>query len=45
MIRSEKEKMLSGQSYDCTYPELLERWHEAKQLLSAYNVPSTDTPC
>lgn len=43
MIRSEKEKMLAGEPYDCTDPELLARWHEAKRLQAAYNAaPSTD---
>jgi Acetyltransferase (isoleucine patch superfamily) len=32
MIRSEKEKMLAGEFYDAGDPELLERWHKAKDL-------------
>lgn len=45
MIRSEKEKMLAGEPYDCTDPGLLARWHEAKRLQSLYNAaPTTDVP-
>lgn len=45
MIRSEKEKMLAGEPYDCTDPGLLARWHEAKRLQSLYNAaPTTDLP-
>ena len=41
---TEKEKMLSGEPYDCTDPVLLARWHEAKRLQSQYNAtPTTDT--
>lgn len=41
---TEKEKMLSGELYDCTDPVLLARWHEAKRLQSQYNAtPTTDT--
>ena len=36
--------MLAGEVYDCTDPQLLNRWHEAKQLQQAYNSTlSTDT--
>lgn len=42
-MKTEKEKMLAGEVYDCTDPELLERWHKAKALQMAYNsTPSTD---
>lgn len=34
---TEKEKMLFGQLYDCGDPELLERWHLAKDLVRNYN--------
>lgn len=34
---TEREKMLSGQLYDCADPELMERWHLAKDLVRAYN--------
>lgn len=41
---TEKEKMLSGEPYDCTDSVLLARWHEAKRLQSQYNAtPTTDT--
>ena len=30
--RSEKEKMLAGELYDCGAPELINRWHRAKDL-------------
>lgn len=32
MMLSEKKKMLAGEPYDCGDPELLERWHKAKEL-------------
>ncbi len=35
---TEKEKMLSGQLYDCGDPELLSRWHKAKNLTRDYNL-------
>ena len=35
---TEREKMLSGQLYDCGDPELLSRWHEAKDLMRDYNL-------
>jgi len=38
---TEKEKMLAGKIYDCGDPELMNRWHGAKQLLNEYN--QTDT--
>ncbi len=34
---TEKEKMLSGISYDCGDNELIERWHKAKKLQQEYN--------
>lgn len=43
-MKTEKEKMLAGEVYDCGAPELQKRWHIAKQLQQAYNsTPSTDT--
>lgn len=40
-MKSEKEKMLAGEIYDCGDHELITRWHKAKQLMKAYN--NTDT--
>ena len=34
---TEREKMLAGLLYDCGDPELLERWHKAKNLVREYN--------
>lgn len=34
---TEREKMLAGELYDCGDPELLDRWHKAKDLAAAYN--------
>lgn len=34
---TEREKMLAGELYDCGDPELLSRWHEAKDLMLLYN--------
>lgn len=34
---TEREKMLAGQMYDCGDSELLNRWHEAKNLVRDYN--------
>lgn len=34
---TEREKMLSGQLYDCGDPELLTQWHRAKDLVRCYN--------
>lgn len=43
MLKTEKEKMLSGEPYDCGDSELLGRWHKAKQLQREYNdTPSDD---
>jgi len=38
---TEKEKMLSGEFYDCGDAELIKRWHVAKKLLKEYNQTST----
>lgn len=35
--RTEREKMLSGELYDCGDAALLARWHRAKDLMLAYN--------
>jgi maltose O-acetyltransferase len=37
MKMTEREKMLAGELYDCGDPELLERWHKAKDLARDYN--------
>ena len=34
---TEKEKMLAGEIYDCGDPELIRRWHYAKELQLRYN--------
>ena len=34
---TEKEKMLSGEIYDCADIELITRWHLAKRLQQQYN--------
>lgn len=34
---TEREKMLAGLLYDCGDPELLARWHRAKDLVRDYN--------
>lgn len=40
---TEREKMPAGELYDCGDPELLERWHLAKDLIKQYNaLPSAD---
>lgn len=39
---TEREKMLSGQLYDCGDPELLERWHKAKNLMRDYNLTDSN---
>lgn len=40
---TEREKMLAGKLYDCGDPELLNRWHIAKDLVRDYNsVSSSD---
>ncbi len=38
---TEKQKMLAGELYDCADPELISRWHRAKDLEREYS--STDT--
>ncbi|MDL2223857.1 sugar O-acetyltransferase [Bacteroidales bacterium OttesenSCG-928-M06] len=40
-MKTEKEKMLAGEIYDCGDPDLLSRWHKAKQLQKEY--AQTDT--
>ena len=41
---TQREKMLAGELYDCGDPELLSRWHRAKDLIRDYNLTdSTDT--
>lgn len=35
---TEREKMLAGELYDCGDPELLNRWHIAKDLMRDYNL-------
>ena len=39
---TEREKMLAGQLYDCGDPELLNRWHQAKNLMRDYNLTNSD---
>lgn len=34
---TEREKMLTGQLYDCGDTELLTQWHKAKDLIRDYN--------
>ncbi len=42
-MKTEKEKMLAGEIYDCADAELISRWHKAKQLQKEYNnTPSDD---
>lgn len=36
--RSEKEKMLAGELYDCSDEQLLKQWHKAKDLVRDYNL-------
>lgn len=40
-MKTEKEKMLAGEYYDCSDPELLGRWHQAKKLMREYNQADT----
>lgn len=41
---TQREKMLAGELYDCGDPELLSRWHRAKDLIRDYNLTdSADT--
>ena len=40
---TEREKMLSGEIYDCGDKDLMQRWHKAKQLQKEYsNADTTD---
>jgi maltose O-acetyltransferase len=39
---TEKEKMLAGELYDCAHPDLINRWHKAKQLQQEYNNTLSD---
>lgn len=41
MEKTEKEKMLAGEIYDCGDPELQARWHLAKRLTLQYNQADT----
>nr|WP_215713255.1 sugar O-acetyltransferase [Akkermansia glycaniphila] len=36
-MMTEREKMLAGELYDCGDAELMNRWHEAKDLAREYN--------
>ena len=36
-MKSEKQKMLDGEPYDCGDHELITRWHEAKRIQTLYN--------
>ncbi len=38
---TEKEKMLNGELYSCTDPELSNRWHRAKELEREFNTVDT----
>lgn len=40
-MKSEREKMLSGEPYDCGDPELQARWHLAKDLIREFNNTNT----
>lgn len=35
-MKTEKEKMLAGEVYDCSDTELISRWHVAKKLMREY---------
>jgi maltose O-acetyltransferase len=41
-MKTEKEKMLSGEVYDPGDADLLARWHEAKRLMQRYNQCSSE---
>lgn len=41
-MKSEKDKMLAGEYYDCGDEDLLRRWHEAKRLQAEYNAAASD---
>jgi maltose O-acetyltransferase len=44
MYKTEKEKMLAGESYDTRDPELIKMYHKARKLMQVYNaLDSTDT--
>lgn len=38
-MKTEKEKMLAGEPYDCGDTELINRWHKAKQLQKNITIP------
>lgn len=40
-MKTEREKMLAGESYDCSDNELITRWHQAKQLTREYYLTDT----
>lgn len=40
-MKTEKEKMLAGELYNCGDTELITRWHKAKQLQQKYNQADT----
>lgn len=40
-MKSEREKMLAGEPYDCADPELLTRWHRAKDLIRELSAADT----
>ena len=40
-MKTEKEKMLAGEYYDCSDPELMGRWHLAKKLMREYYLTDT----
>lgn len=41
-MKTEKEKMLAGELYDCGDGELLARWHLAKRLQQEYNAVDSE---
>ena len=41
-MKSEKEKMLGGEIYDCGDEALLRRWHEAQRLQAESNATASD---
>lgn len=43
-MKTEKEKMLNGETYDCGDNELITRWHLAKRLMKEYNNADTTNP-
>lgn len=42
MERTEREKMLAGELYDCGDAALLARWHRAKDLMRAFNATASE---